>query len=66
MSNDTTIVDHILMHDGPVLECLDRSPSGVKGAYMPISQTMFIVTSEDRILASTSHECKTVSPTSAY
>lgn len=33
---------------------------------MPISQTMSIVTSEERILASTSQECRTVSPIAEY
>lgn len=60
MNDDTAIIDDILVNNGPRNH--QRYGLNLTNTYMPMSQTIPIASSEERILARTSHEWSTVSP----
>ena len=64
MNNDSAVVDHILVYDGPIKKMsFSRYPiRSDTFTDMPMSQMIPIVSSDDKIFARTSHECRMVSP----
>lgn len=66
MNDYAAVIDDIFVNDRPI----DNSSAIYEqirlNTYMPISQTMPIASSDERILASTSHEWSTVSPIGAH
>jgi hypothetical protein len=64
MNNDSAVVDDILVYDGPIWkqEVFGRPIRIRYFTDTPISQTIPIVSSDAKIFARTSHECRMVSP----
>ena len=63
VNDDSTVVNHVLVHDWPdgFVSVCHESHVGVF-TDMPMSQIIPMVSSPARIFASTSQECNTVSP----
>ena len=62
MNNNTAVVYDVLVHDRPK-STLRRMLSVYSGMiYMPMSQSMPSASSDSKIFARTSQECKVVSP----